>query len=129
MDGMTLKSNFRVRQKILTIALLAIACMLIACFPTATLILIKKYIWVRRWIAKCDLRHLDFAQKCPQNAGNAISENQISKIFRGGIAPDPPRNMSSLSPNVPGAPNLSCPPQLNRSQHATALTKGQCSKR
>ena len=36
--------------------------MLIACFPTAALILIKKYIWVRIWIAKCDLRPLDFAQ-------------------------------------------------------------------
>ena len=35
----------------LTIALLAIVCMLIACFPTAALILIKKYIWVRIWIA------------------------------------------------------------------------------
>ena len=52
--------------------------MLIACFPSAALILIKKYIWVRIWIAKCDLRPLDFAQKCPQNAGNDISENQIS---------------------------------------------------
>ena len=60
-----------------TIALLAIVCRLIACFPTAALILINKYIWVRIWIAKCDLRPLDFAQKCPQNAGNAISENQI----------------------------------------------------
>ena len=48
----------------LTIALLAIVCMLIACFPAAALILIKKYIWVRIWIAKCDLRPLDFAQKC-----------------------------------------------------------------
>ena len=42
----------------------------------------KEIYWVRIWIAKCDLRPLDFAQKCPQNAGNAISENQISKIFR-----------------------------------------------
>ena len=57
--------------------------MLIACIPTAALILIKKYILVRIWIAKCDLRHLDFAQKCPQNAGNAISENQIWNFFRG----------------------------------------------
>ena len=105
MDGMTSKSNFRVRQKILTIALLAIACMLIACFPTATLILIKTYILVRRWIAKCDLRHLDFAQKCPQNVGKAICENEISKMFRE-HAPDPRRNTSSLRPNVLGAPNL-----------------------
>ena len=68
----------------LTIALLAIVCRLIACFPTAALILIKKYIWVSIWIAKCDLRPLDFAQKSPQNAGNAI------------FAPGPPRNMLSL---------------------------------
>ena len=33
-------------------------------------------------IKKCDLRYLDFAQKCPQNAGNGISENQISNIFK-----------------------------------------------
>ena len=32
-------------------------------------------------MAKCDLRPLDFAQKCLQNAGNVISENQISKLF------------------------------------------------
>ena len=93
--------------------------MLIACFPTAALILIKKYIWVRIWIAKCDLRPLDFAQTCPQNAGNVISENQISKNFRGDMPPNPPRNTSSLWPNILGAPNLSWPPQLNRSQHAT----------
>ena len=37
-------------------------------------------------------------------------------------APGPPRNMSSLWPNVPAAPNLSWPPQLNRSQHATGYT-------
>ena len=108
----------------LTIALLAIVCRLIACFPTAALILIKKYIWVSIWIAKCDLRPLDFAQKSPQNAGNTISENQISKICRRGMPPDPPRNMSSLWPIVLGAPNLGWPPQLNhrlnRSQHATA---------
>ena len=66
--------------------------MLIACFPTAALILIKKYIWVRIWIAKCDLRPLDFTQ----NAGNAIYENQISKIFQVGMPPNPPTNMSSL---------------------------------
>ena len=27
--------------------------------------------------------------KCPQNAGNAVSETQISKTFRGGMPPDP----------------------------------------
>ena len=31
----------------------------------------------------------------------------------------PPTNVSSVWPNVPGAQNLSWPPQLNRSQHAT----------
>ena len=31
-----------------------------------------------------------------------------------------PRNMLSLWPNVLGVPNLSWPPQLNRSQHTTA---------
>ena len=30
---------------------------------------------------------LDFAQTCCQNAGNAISETQISNIFRGGMSP------------------------------------------
>ena len=30
-----------------------------------------------------------FAQKCPQNAGNAVSETQISKNFLGGMPPDP----------------------------------------
>ena len=88
-------------------------------FPTAALILIKKYIWVRIWIGKCDLRSLDFAQTCHQNAGNAISENQISKMFRA-PCPGPPRNMSSLWPKVLGAPNLGWAPQLSRRQHATA---------
>ena len=37
----------------------------------------------------CHLRPLDFVQKHPQNAQNAILENQISKNFRGGHAPIP----------------------------------------
>ena len=37
---------------------------------------------------KRDLRSLDFAQKCPQNAGNAISETLYSKIV-GGMPQDP----------------------------------------
>ena len=94
----------------------------IACFPTAALILIKKYVWVRIWIAKCDVRPLDFAQKCPQNAGNFISKNQISKLLY------PSTNISSLWPNVLGAPNLSWPPQLNRSQHATDSWRPQLAK-
>ena len=36
---------------------------------------------------------------------------------------DSPTNISSLWPNVLGAPNLSWPPQLNRSQHATVVQK------
>ena len=63
-------------------------------------------------IKKCDSRPIDFAQKCPQKAGNS---------FSGGMLTDPPRNVSSVWPNVPGAQNLSWPPQLNRSQHATAV--------
>ena len=31
-------------------------------------------------VAKCDLRPLDFAQKCPQNAGNAISNVLNSEL-------------------------------------------------
>ena len=73
--------------------------MLIACFPTAALILKNKYIWVRIWIAKCDLRPLDFAQ----NVGKFISKNQISNIFRGAC----PRTLRNMSSNVLGAPNLS----------------------
>ena len=52
------QSNFQVCQKMLTIALLAVVCILIACFPTAALILKNKYIWVRIWIANCDLRKM-----------------------------------------------------------------------
>ena len=40
-------------------------------------------------MAKCDLSSLDFAQKCPQNAGNAISENQISKRVQGEASGSP----------------------------------------
>ena len=35
-------------------------------------------------ISKWDFKHIYFAQKCPHNAGNAVSETQISKNFRGG---------------------------------------------
>ena len=31
---------------------------------------------------KWDFKPIYFAQKCPQNAGNAVSETQISKHFR-----------------------------------------------
>ena len=43
-------------------------------------------------IKKCDLRPLDFAQKCPQNTGNAISDNLISTITRG-VCPLTPLEM------------------------------------
>ena len=49
----------------------------------------------------CHLRPLDFVQKHPQNAQNAILENQISKNFRGGHAPHPPRNVSSFWAHAP----------------------------
>ena len=39
---------------------------------------------------KCDLRPLYFAQKCPQNAGNAVLETQIL------MPSGPPRIVSSL---------------------------------
>ena len=48
----------------------------------------------------CHLRPLDFVQKRPQNARNAILENQISKNFRG-ACPHPPRNVSSFWPHAP----------------------------
>ena len=40
-------------------------------------------------ISKWDLKPIYFVQKCPQNAGNAVSETQISKHFRGSMPPDP----------------------------------------
>ena len=40
-------------------------------------------------ISKWDFKPIYFAQKCPQNTGNAVSETQISKNFRGGTPPDP----------------------------------------
>ena len=57
-------------------------------------------------VEKCDLRPLDFGEKCTQNAGNAISENQISKHFQEDMSLDLPRNASSVWPNFPGAQNL-----------------------
>ena len=74
----------------MTIALLAIVCMLIACFPTAALILIKKYIWVRIWIAKCDLRPLDFAEKCPQEMQEIPFPRTKFQKFAGGACPRTP---------------------------------------
>ena len=36
---------------------------------------------------KWDFKPMYFAQKCPQNAGNAVSETQISKDFQGDMPP------------------------------------------
>ena len=46
--------------------------------------------FVRNVLLQIRFKCLDFAQKCCQNAGNAISETQISKMFRGDMPPDPP---------------------------------------
>ena len=35
-------------------------------------------------ISKWDFKHIYFVQKCSQNAGNAVSETQISKHLGGG---------------------------------------------
>ena len=57
-------------------------------------------------VKKCYLRPLYFAQKCPQNAGNAVSETQNSKYFQGGHVPGPPyRNVLSLYREGPGGPS------------------------
>ena len=39
--------------------------------------------------SKWDFKPIYFAQKCPQNAGNAVSETQISKHFRGACSRTP----------------------------------------
>ena len=60
---------------------------------------------VRYTVKKCYLRPLYFAQKCPQYAGNGISETQNSKKFQGVIIPDPPYgNVLSLYREGPWAP-------------------------
>ena len=43
-----------------------------------------------------EFRPLYFAQKCPQNTGNDVSETQNSNFFQGGIhvPPDLPTNVS-----------------------------------
>ena len=39
--------------------------------------------------SKWDFKPIYFVQKCPQNAGNAVSETQISKHFRGACSRTP----------------------------------------
>ena len=46
-----------------------------------------------------EFRPLYFAQKCPQNAENAVSKTQNSKLFRGAY----PRTPPLLSPSPPVA--------------------------
>ena len=60
----------------------------------------------RNSVKKWDFRPLYFAQKCPQNAGNAVSETQNSKEFRGEHPPRTPRNVSS---------HLACRPKIGKS--------------
>ena len=48
-------------------------------------------------ISKLDFKPIYFAQKCPQNARNAVLETKISKNFRR-MPPDPPPIVSSLWP-------------------------------
>ena len=40
-------------------------------------------------ISKWDFKPIYFAQKCLQNPGNAVSETQMSNNFRGAMPPDP----------------------------------------
>ena len=47
---------------------------------------------------KISFKLIYFAQMCSKNAGNAVSETQNSKKFRGSMPPDPPTIVSSLSP-------------------------------
>ena len=63
---------------------------------------------------KCDLRPLYFAQKCHQNAGDAVSETQNSNILRGAYPPGPPANLSSLFNNVTYFALPPSPPQKNK---------------
>ena len=48
---------------------------------------IQYMVWYN--VKKCYLRPLYFSQKCPQNAGNAVSGTQNSKHFQGVMSPDP----------------------------------------
>ena len=60
---------------------------------------LKKLFKLMRYVIKiCHLGPQYFPPKCPQNAGNAISETQILKNFQGSIPTDPPTIVSSLWP-------------------------------
>ena len=48
------------------------------------------------WYKKRKLELYDFSIKSCQNAGNAISGSQISKIFPGAMPLDPPRMCTSV---------------------------------
>ena len=58
---------------------------------------------VRYTVKKCYLRPLYFAQKYPQNTGNAVSETQNSNLQ--GVMDPPYGNVSSLYREGPWAPS------------------------
>ena len=67
-----------------------------------------KYFFKMVWytVRKCYLRPLYFAQKCPQNAGNAVSETQkFKKVARGSCLRTPYGNMLSLYREDPWDPS------------------------
>ena len=78
-------------------------------------------VFVRNMLLQIRFKCLDFAQKCCQNAGNAISETQISKFFEGGNAPGPPswtrRKARTCTP--PGAADSSFAPGGKSASYAS----------
>ena len=60
---------------------------------------------MRNVLLQIRFKCLAFAQKCRQNAGNAISETEISKIFGGGLAPGAPSwtRLTARTCTPPGA--------------------------
>ena len=62
---------------------------------------------VRYSVKKCYLKPLYFAQKCPQNARNTVSETQNSKNFQGVMPRNPLYgNVLSLYRERPWGPFL-----------------------
>ena len=51
-------------------------------------------------ISKWDFKPIYFSQKYPQNAGNTVSETQISKQFRARMPQDPPTIITMTSPSL-----------------------------
>ena len=74
-------------------------------------------------VKKCYLSPLYFAQKCPQNVGNAVSETQNSKISRGSCLRTPLQKCIVTLPRGstdPFPPEMARP--LNGSQSKPAIT-------